>query len=629
PRRSRPAAANPLRSAPLLALVCSVGLVLIALGNNAARTESGGAELLFWLGLALIYAPITFRLLSASASRPERLALCVLLGVGLFAIRILYSPTASSPYDEMATWRQTDDLLRSGHPFTDNPIAAGFPAFPGLELVAAALVDLTEISIFHAGLIAIGAARLILVLGLFLFLERVTGSARAAGAGIVLYVCNPSFLFFDSQFHHEPMGLGLAAAFLLVTLRWTNRGSEKDRGPLIFAVVVLAAAITLTHHMTSYAMAFFLLSWTAVAAFMERRRAVAATGEKAERSRPGWLAAARSGPALPAVVMTAMPLLWFLLVARSETTEELGGILTGSVEGVLDLFFGSDEPKALFSGSGPSNSLIAKAVALASVVALVAMIGLGIWRIWQRRRAPAIWWVLAGAAVLYPATLAVRLTQAGTETAQRASAYVFVGMAFLAAFLYGTLRWSRRRSGGSAIAAAIAGLATVIFLGGVIIGKVPATRQPGPFLVGADARSIGPRGVAAARFAEEYLERDSRIVVDRSNSTLLGSYGGLKPVQGEIDGVPVARVLFDERFEDVHRFVLAQNKIDYVAVDRRLSSGLPVLGFYFEPDEPGASTRTAPLSPAALGKFDDVPQISRVFSNGEIQIYDTRVFESG
>jgi hypothetical protein len=605
-RRSTPV--NPLRTAPLLALVCSVGLVLVALGNNAARTESSGAELLFWIGLALIYAPVAFRLLSSSASRPERLALCLLLGVGLFAIRVLYSPTASSPYDELATWRQTDDLLRSGHPFTDNPIAAGFPAFPGLELVAAALVDLTGVSIFHAGLIAIGTARLILVLGLFLFLERVTGSARAAGAGIALYVCNPSFLFFDSQFHHEPMGLALAATLLLVVLRWTKRGSERERGPLLFAVVVLAAALTLTHHMTSYAMAFFLLSWTAVAAFTERRD---------------------SGPALPAVVMTAMPLLWFLLVAGSETTEELGGIVTGSAQGIIDLFVGSDEPKALFSGSGPSNSLIAKAVALASVVALLAMIGLGIWRIWKRRQAPAIWWVLAGAAILYPATLAVRLTQAGTETAQRASAYVFVGMAFLAAFLYGTLRWSRRRSGGSAIAAAIAVLGTVIFLGGVIIGKVPATRQPGPFLVGADARSIGPQGVAAARFAEEYLPRDSRVVVDRSNSTLLGSYGGLSPVQGEIDGVPVARVLFDEEFEGVHRFVLAQNKIDYVVVDRRLSEALPVLGFYFEPDEPDTSTRTEPLSPLALRKFDDVPQLSRVFSNGEIKIYDSTAFESG
>jgi hypothetical protein len=617
---------NPLRTAPLLALVSAVGLVMVALGNNAARTESAGAELLFWLGLALIYAPITFRLLSSSASRPERLALCVLLGMGLFAIRILYSPNASSPYDEMATWRQTDDLLRSGHPFTDNPIAAGFPAFPGLELVSAALVQLTGVSIFHAGLIAIGTARLILVLGLFLFLERVTGSPRAAGAGIALYVCNPSFLFFDSQFHHEPMGLGLGAALLLLSVRWTNSTNRKKRRPLIFAVAMLAAAITLTHHMTSYALSLFLVAWTIVAAVMERQRA-AAGSEKGKGAKPSWLVAARSGPALPAVMMTLMPLVWFVTVAAEETMEELGGILTGSAQGVVDLIFGSDEPKALFSGSGPSNSLIAKAVAFASVIALIAVIGVGIWRIWKRRHAPAISWVLAAAAVLYPATLAVRLTQAGTETAQRASAYVFVGMGFLAAFLFGTMHWPRRRSGGLAIAGGLAALATVIFLGGVIIGKVPATRQPGPFLVGADARSIGPQGLAAAHFAADNLPRDSRVVVDRSNSTLLGSYGGLKPVQGEIDGVPVARLLFDDKLEPVHRFIIRENTIDYVVVDQRLSQGLPVLGFYFEPEEPGASQRTAPISPQALNKFGEELRLSRLFSNGEIQIYDSTAFE--
>lgn len=625
PRRRRPAPVNPLRTAPLLALVTAAGLVMVALGNNAARTESGGAELLFWLGLALIYAPITFRLLSPSASRPERMALCLLLGMGLYAVRILYSPIASSPYDELATWRQTDDLLRSGHPFADNPLAAGFPAFPGLELVSAALVDLTGVSIFHAGLIAIGTARLILVLGLFLFLERVTGSARAAGAGIALYVCNPSFLFFDSQFHHEPMGLGLGAALLLVTVRWTKRGSDREKDALLFAVAILAASITLTHHMTSYVLAFFLLAWTVVAAFMERRRVVAADGGGA---RPSWLAAAQKGPALPAVVVILMPVVWFLTVAARETREELGGVLGGSVQGVIDLFVGSDEPKELFSGSGPSNSLIAKAIALASVIALMAVIALGIWNVWRRRRAPAIWAVLAGVAVLYPATLAVRLTQAGTETAQRASAYVFVGMAFLAAFVFGAVRWSTRRSRGLAVAAVLTAVATVIFLGGVIIGKVPATRQPGPFLVGADARSIGPQGMAAARFAAKYLPRDSRIVVDRSNSTLLGSYGGLSPVQGEIDGVPVARVLFDREFEPVHRFVLAQNKIDYIVIDRRLSQELPVLGFYFEPDEPGASTRTVPLSPQALRKFDRVSRLSRLFSNGDILVYDSTGFES-
>ena len=50
-----------------------------------------------------IYAPIAFRLLSASASRAERIALVGLLGVSLFAVKILASPTGFVRFDELGT----------------------------------------------------------------------------------------------------------------------------------------------------------------------------------------------------------------------------------------------------------------------------------------------------------------------------------------------------------------------------------------------------------------------------------------------------------------------------------------------------------------------------------------------
>jgi hypothetical protein len=627
PSRRKSVRPNPVGAAPLLALLAAIGLILIALGNNAARTESAGAEVFYWLGLALIYAPITFRLLSSSASRGERLALSVLLGLSLFAVRILYSPTGSSPYDELASWRQTYDLILTGHAFTSNPIAAGYPAFPGMELAAAAVAQLAGVSIFHAGLIVICTARVVLMLALFLFVERVTGSARAAGIGIALYVCNPSFLYFDSQFHHEPLALALGAALLLVVLRWTSDDANRNRAGVLFGVAALAAAVTITHHMTSYALALFLLAWTAVAALTRSRPNAVEGSGKGPSLRLRRVRLDLSGPALPALLMTLFAAGWFVFVAGGETVEELGGVLSGAVEGVFDLVFGGNEPKALFEGEGPSNSFVARMVAVASVIALLGVIVVGSWRIWRRHRAPAIWWVLAGAATLYPLTLAVRLTQAGTETAQRASAFVFVGMAFLTALLFG--RWSGPRwLHGQGIALGLAAAATVTFIGGVIIGKLPATRQPGPFLVGADARSIGPQGIAAAHFAAANLPPDSRVLVDRSNSTLLGAYGGVNPVQGQIDGIPVARVLFSERFGDAERFVIHENDIDYVVVDRRLSQALPVLGFYVEPDEPEASARTSPIASRALEKFSDVPELSRVYSNGDILVYDARRVES-
>ena len=68
------------------------------------------------------------------------------------------------------------------------------------------------------------------MVALFLFLERVTRSARAAGIGVAVYACNPSFLYFDSQFAYESLALTIAAALLLVAVRWSEPAAAIDRG---------------------------------------------------------------------------------------------------------------------------------------------------------------------------------------------------------------------------------------------------------------------------------------------------------------------------------------------------------------------------------------------------------------
>ena len=58
-----------LGMAPALGILAAIGLLLVALGNDAARTEDGGAEAMFWAGLVAIYAPIAWRLVSPSPGR--------------------------------------------------------------------------------------------------------------------------------------------------------------------------------------------------------------------------------------------------------------------------------------------------------------------------------------------------------------------------------------------------------------------------------------------------------------------------------------------------------------------------------------------------------------------------------
>jgi hypothetical protein len=641
PRRHRPSPRGQRLSlgvAPALALLAAGGLVLVALGNNAARESAGSAQPLFWGGLVLIYAPIAFRLLSVSASRAERISLAVILGASFFLVKVLYSPTGAIPYDELAAWRQTHDLLQTGHAFSSNPLALGYPGFPGLETVTAAVAQLADLSIFHAGLVVIGLARVTLMLALFLFLERVTRSPRAAGIGVAVYACNPSFLYFDSQFGHESLALLIGAALLLVAVRWSDP-NQPGRPPavpgLVGAMAVLACTLTITHHMTSYALLIFFVAWAALTALADRATAtngpreaqVAGNGKvPANGSTPS--AARRTslldGPGLPALLMVGMAGVWFTFVAGGGTMAELGAVFTGTIKSILHMVFGGGGAKTVFAGSGRSNSLAARALAVGSIIPLLVLIPFGLSRTWKGRNSSPLWRALAVAAVLYPVTLGLRLTQSGTETSQRASEFVFIGLAFFAAIVVSQLRWPERWLRRSAKALGLTAVATVVFLGGFIVAQLPATRQPGSFLISAEARSVSPQGLAAARFAASSLPAESRILVDRPNATLLGSYGDLNPVLGnKINGIPVARVFFSKRFDRADRRVIIDDAIDYILVDRRLSRALPVIGYYFQSGEPGAFTRKAPISASSLSKFSHVRGLSRVFANGAIAIYDT------
>jgi hypothetical protein len=598
-----------LGAMPALALIAGAGLILVALGNNAAREAHAGAQPLFWAGLALIYAPITFRLLGGGAGRGERIGLVLTLALSLYVVKVLRSPAEFVRFDELGWWRATHEAVLTGSLFESNPLNPATAGFPSLAAITAALSQLSGLSIFHSGLIVIGLARAVLALALFLLLERITGSARGAGVGIAVYACNPSFLYFDAQFGYESLALAVAAAFLLAALRW-SRIEWTAVGPEVAGtaalVTALACGLAVTHHMTSLAVVGFLALWLALRTILLRR------GESEE--------VRFKGPLLPALAIAIAFGLWFAFVAGGETLHELGGVFSRAFNSIVDLLTGSSGSKRLFSGASESQPLAARALAIVSVVPVLVLIGAGLRVLWRRRTRDSLSLALAVVALLYPVTLGLRLTQAGSETSQRASEFVFLGVAFLAALLLSGRtdrgRWLLARIGLTAVA-------LLTFAGAFLLGELQATRQPGPYLVGAEDRSVTPQGLAAARFAAAHLPPRSRVLTDRTTATLLGSYGGMDPIFGRYADIALPRILFAPGFGHAEERAIHGQSLSFVVVDRRLGGEPPLIGYYVESDESGAFARRRAIGLGVLEKLRSVPGVSKIYSNGQIVIYDT------
>ena len=105
---------------PLL-VTTAMGLLVIALAANGGRVSAPWADPVFWLGLAIIFVPTAARVVSPRTQRIERIALLLVLGVGLSLVRVVEYPLWFTLVDEFQHWRTALDILATHHLFTPNP----------------------------------------------------------------------------------------------------------------------------------------------------------------------------------------------------------------------------------------------------------------------------------------------------------------------------------------------------------------------------------------------------------------------------------------------------------------------------------------------------------------------------
>lgn len=619
--------------APRLSLVMAGGVGIVAFADYRARLDAPWAIELFWVGLLVMFLPVVARLVARGVSRQETMTLLAMLVVAFYLVKVLLSPTMFTVPDESAHWRTANDILTSGHLFLPNPLLPITARYPGLEMITALVVDLTGLSIFDAGLIVVLVARLVLVLSLFLFFEVVGRSARVAGIAAILYMTNPNFLFFGAQFKYETLALAFAALSIYLVVRRSRPVAPNRRAWTILAILMMSATAA-THHLTSYAVVGFLLMWVLVGRLIGRfgrppekdpirmrpvHPAPAQQARRPERTyrgiRPERL------PSGTALVGVALNLAWLGLVAPG-TVAYLAPVLSGAFVAGLQLVGAklgllkdsADIGRDVFANPPGllASPLWERYVALGSVLLVLVGITWGGIRVIRRYRANPLTLTLVAVSAVYPAMLLFRLTERGWETSNRSSEILYVGMAILLAIGFlGVRLFARSRRAGLGVALVASG---AMLIGGVFSGWDFHWRLPWPYDVGESPRAVEAQGVDAAYWMRDQIGPGQRIAADDTNRRLLGSLGEQQIMSTISGGINSLWVIYSPVLDQDKIDLLRSGRVEYLLIDRRLAARPELFKAYF-PD---------PMPVQALGKFDRIEGVSRIFDSGDIAIYDVR-----
>lgn len=583
---------------PALLFTSCLGVLLCTGGDALSRATLGGASLLFWAGILVVVLPLAHRLSGEEATRGERLTLVVMLGLALYAVKVSRDPFGFTLPDELVHAYNADEIVRRHALFGENPILTVTPDYPGLEGATSALMTLTGLSSFGAGLIVVAAARTAMVAGLFLLFERVSGSSRVAGLAVAVYVGTPNFLLFSAQYSYESLSLPLLVAVLVVTVE-RETATARARTAWLIAAVLLIAAIVVTHHLTAYALVGVLVLLSAVHALLAR-------GRRRPAAPSPWPLAAI------AVVLTGA----WLVKAGAGTGAYLGPVLRRAAEASLRTASGEAAPRTLFQSTNHIVTPVGERIAGVLAVGLLALaIPYGLREIWRHHRDRPLALIFAAASIGFLGAQGLRLAPAAWETGTRATDFFFIGLAFLVATV-GLERWSPRgrRWPGPVLATACVGL---ICAGGIVAGWSYSTRLSQPLLVEAEGRTLPSAPLALARWVHAWLP-GGRFAAPDPQARLINLYGdalGRTGKHPDIEDIVRTRDLPAWQVQ-----ALRGARLRYVVVDRRERSGNNVSGYFFGVHPP-AGPRDELLSEAIATRFRSV-RASQILDSGTIRLFD-------
>ena len=622
-----PAALNVSRSrlGSVVAIV-GAGLLMVGVGDALGRAGHQSPVVpLFLAGLTFIFAPCAWRLTGTAATRNERVWVSVILGLGLLASYVFRSPLIFDNFDEMAHGATLTRLLDSRALFQTNPILPVSPFYPGIELTTIATRWLTGLPLLLDQMVVLVLARIVLVLCVFLIVERACHSSRAGGIGVLVYAANPEFYSLGAQYGYQTLALAFAVAVVYLLFVSIDAAQPK-RGRLFALALISIAGMVVSHHVTAWLTIGFLVVWAAGLRFIidpAGRPATAATAGQILTTEDLAQFARRKEQSriigLAALVGVVLVVAWIAF---------LGDVLTGYIDPIvqagvrsaiatLDKFHGNRKLFQNSAGGGTphwESALILAAAVFFCLIILISLCAV----IWKKSvRGGRLRYLPAVIAATYPLAILSNISSDAKDIGSRTTTFIFFAVAVVVG---GWLAGRLLRHRGVIERMATIGVAVICFLGSTLYGGGPLPLLVnGPYIVGAHERSLGSPSLALANWVSTHLPAGSHVAVDRDNAGLLNNFGQVYPVTPLNGADNPASLFFDPQLTPSDIALIRKDDIRYIVTDTRLTEGLPLFGAYIAPGETGRPTR---LTAAELEKFNSIPGVYRIYDNGAIQVYD-------
>jgi hypothetical protein len=580
-------------------LVSVVGLLIQAVGYAYGwHGHESPAIGLWYLGFVLVVSPYAWLLLLPARTGHQRLAASVAVGVLMYASWLLSDPIMATRFDETLHVTSLVTLLDEHRFFEVNPTLPVSPRFPGIELATAGVHWLTGLPLFACQVVVVLTARVTLVLSLFLIISRLGRSTRVGAAGVLLYAASAQFYFFNSQFSYQTVAIAMLVAALYLLVRAIDSEEERPWRELLAAQVCLAA-LAVTHHLTSL-LAVTLL-WVLVLFFWRE-------GDRGSRRFKLTLVTAE--------IATVLVAAWIAVIAPL-LISYFSSIVDGATSQLLALLDGGSSRSVGASTDGSAAPTWELMVMAGSVLLWTVMVVPAAWAAWRGKtvglsRARYVPLLIA---LAYPCLQLARVSSAASEISDRASTFVTMGLAVVVgAWLAPRLHVYQRL--------VVPGF-LVLVLGGALLGSGPDwARVPGPYLAGAEQRSVDAETVSVAQWAGTYLPADSRIAADATFSRLLPNYAPVDPIVVPSGEASIAPVFIATTIDQQVLRVILRNDVDFIFVDTRLvGQTVRSGGFYIGGNGYGADALT--VSPEQVTKFEDQRDFDLVL-DGPVRVYDVR-----